>query len=60
VRKSQPTKISLRVDLEGEEAERAEYLRKRRGLKAYAELMRQLINEAVDRERAVAQEIAAR
>jgi len=60
VRKSQPTKISLRVDFEGEEAEKAEYLRKRRGLKAYAELMRQLINEAVLRERTVAQEIPAR
>jgi hypothetical protein len=46
------------VDLEGEEAEKAEYLRKQRGLKAYAELARQLINEEIKREHLV--EVPAR
>lgn len=58
MRKSQSKKISLRVDLEGEEAEKAEYLRKQRGLKAYAELARQLINEEIKREHLV--EVPAR
>jgi hypothetical protein len=46
VRKSQPKKISIRVDLEGEEADRCKSLKTQRGLKNSSELIRQLISEA--------------
>lgn len=51
MQKSQPPKkISLRVDLEGEEADRFKFLKGKRGLKNNAELARQLIAEAAQRE----------
>lgn len=41
--------ISVRVDFEGEDADKLNFLLKKRGLKKYAELARQLITEATQR-----------
>ena len=60
MRNSQRRKISLRLDLEGEEAEKAEFLRKQRGLNSYAALARQLIIEAARREQNISVEVPAR
>ena len=60
MRKSQHKKISLRVDLEGEEAERCNFLKNQRGLKNYAELVRQLIKEAATREQLLIAEAPTR
>jgi len=50
VRKSQ-NKISVRVDFEGEEADKVDSLCKARGLKNKSELVRQLITEAFQRQK---------
>jgi len=43
-------KVSIRLDLEGEEAKNFLNLRNKRGLSISKELVRQLIKEAVDKE----------